>query len=173
MPCYKPLTGYYSKVVNKSGKRSLVFNPDLAIYPVKQQVSCGRCIGCRLDRSLQWAVRCVHEASLYEDNCFITLTFDDKHLVDNRSLKVSDFQNFMKRLRQYIKPNRVRFFHCGEYGAKFARPHHHACLFGYDFPDKAAFNSNVSTSGILQKLWPYGFSCSSVTIPNGFTKETL
>ena len=47
---------------------------------------------------------------------------------------------------------------CGEYGAKFARPHHHACLFGYDFPDKVAFNSNVSTSGILQKLWPYGFS---------------
>ena len=135
MPCYKPLKAYYSKDVNESGKRSLVFTSEKALLPVELMVPCGRCIGCRLDRSLQWAMRCVHEASMHEDNCFITLTFDDDHLGDG-SLKVSDFQNFMKRLRQAIAPKKVRFFHCGEYGAKLSRPHHHACLFGFDFPDK-------------------------------------
>ena len=162
MPCYKPLTGYYSKYVNKSGKRSIVFNSDKALIPVKQQVPCGRCIGCRLDRSLSWAIRCVNEASMYDENSFITLTFDDDHIADNRSLRVSDFQKFMKRLRKAISPRKVRFFHCGEYGAKFSRPHHHACLFGYDFSDKVLFSerngSKVYTSAMLSNLWPFGFS---------------
>ena len=59
MPCYKPLKGFYSSKVNESGKRSLVFNVDQALFPVEVSVPCGRCIGCRLDRSLQWALRCV------------------------------------------------------------------------------------------------------------------
>jgi len=160
MPCYRPLSGYYSRKVNESGKRSLVFSTNNALVDVKIPVPCGRCIGCRLDRSLSWAVRCMHEASLYQANCFITLTFNDSSVTP--SLKVSDFQNFMKRLRQKIFPSTVRFFHCGEYGAKFSRPHHHACLFGYDFPDKKIFKRSVKgaifTSEILSSLWPYGFS---------------
>ncbi|QXP08359.1 MAG: replication initiator protein [Arizlama microvirus] len=160
MPCYHPLTGFYAREVNDTGKRSIVFSADKALVDVPVQVPCGRCIGCRLDRSRDWALRCVHEASLYEANCFVTLTFDEKFIGDG-SLKVSDFQNFMKRLRQKIAPQKVRFFHCGEYGAKFSRPHHHACLFGYDFPDKILFKSGVSplyTSEILSSLWPFGFS---------------
>ena len=157
MPCYHPLTGYYAREVNDTGKRSLVFSVDKALVDVPVQVPCGRCIGCRLDRSLSWAVRCVHEASLYDENCFITLTFDDKHLGDG-SLHVSDFQNFMKRFRQFVAPRKIRFFHCGEYGAQFSRPHHHACIFNYDFPDKKAFGKEIFTSDILSQLWPYGFS---------------
>lgn len=162
MPCYHPLTGYYAREENETGKRSLVFCSDKALVDVPVQVPCGRCIGCRLDRSLSWALRCVHEASLYDENCFITLTFNDEHLLDNSSLKVSDFQNFMKRLRQKISPRQVRFFHCGEYGAKFSRPHHHACLFGFDFPDKVLFKKSaqgdIYTSEMLSLLWPFGFS---------------
>lgn len=161
MPCYKPLTAYYARKINpKTGKRSLVFNIDQSLIPVQVKVSCGQCIGCRLDRSLQWAIRCVNEASLHPDNCFITLTFDDINLNKDQSLKVSDFQNFMKRLRKYIYPQKVRFFHCGEYGEKLKRPHHHACLFGIDFPDKKLLtisNENkIYTSEILKQLWPYG-----------------
>ncbi|AXH78145.1 MAG: replication initiator protein [Microviridae sp.] len=169
MPCYHPLNAYYSSKLNKkSGKRSLVFNTDQALVPVKIPISCGRCIGCRLDRSLQWALRCVHEASLHDENCFITLTFDEAHVNKEGSLKVSDFQNFMKRLRQKISPTNVRFFHCGEYGANFSRPHHHACLFGYDFPDKVLHSGKgqtaVYTSEILSSLWPFGFhTIGSVT----------
>jgi len=157
MPCYHPLTGYYAREVNETGKRSIVFSADKALTDVPVQVPCGRCIGCRLDRSLFWALRCVHEASLYEENCFITLTFDNDHLADG-SLKVADFQNFMKRLRQKIAPKKVRFFHCGEYGVKFDRPHHHACLFGFDFPDKVLFKKDLYTSAMLSELWPFGFS---------------
>lgn len=162
MPCYHPLTGYHSRTVNESGKRSIVFHAEHALLPIETQIPCGQCIGCRLDRSLQWATRCMHEASMHDNNCFITLTFDDKHLNEQNTLKVEDFQKFMKRLRKKIEPNKVRFFHCGEYGEKFSRPHHHACLFGYDFPDKELFKvSNgvkIYTSKILQELWPFGFS---------------
>lgn len=107
MPCYRPITAWYSREVNRSGKRSLVFSPRKAEQqddPI--QISCGQCIGCRLERSRQWAVRCLHEASLYEDNCFITLTFDDNHLFKRNnpaSLDIRDFQLFMKRLRKSLK----------------------------------------------------------------------
>lgn len=161
MPCYHPLTGYYAREVNETGKRSLVFSADKALLEVPVQVPCGRCIGCRLDRSLSWALRCVHEASLYDENCFITLTFSDDNLC-SRSLSVADFQKFLKRLRKFISPRKVRYFHCGEYGENFSRPHHHACLFGYDFPDKVLFSDKrgvkLYTSEILSKLWPYGYS---------------
>jgi len=170
MPCYHPLTGFYAREVNDTGKRSLVFSADKALLEVPVQVPCGRCVGCRLDRSLSWALRCVNEASLYDENCFITLTFSDDNLPPAcpvchtlaGSLCVCQFQKFLKRLRKYISPRKVRYFHCGEYGELFSRPHHHACLFGYDFPDKVLFSNRrgfkLYTSEILSDLWEYGFS---------------
>ena len=50
------------------------------------RVPCGRCIGCRLDYSIDWATRCVNESSLYSDNCFITLTYSDSNLPGGNSL---------------------------------------------------------------------------------------
>lgn len=125
------------------------------------EVGCGQCIGCRLERSRQWAVRCMHEAQMHEDNCFITLTFDNEHIPQNGSLDVSIFQRFMKRLRKEYAPKKIRFFHCGEYGEKFKRPHYHACLFGFDFSDLVSYNTGkgvVQSSNALKKLWPYGFN---------------
>jgi hypothetical protein len=124
-------------------------------------VPCGRCIGCRLERSRQWAVRCVHEASLHEDNCFITLTYDDAHLPPGGSLVKRDFVLFMKRFRKMYGSG-IRFFHCGEYGTLLDRPHHHACIFGFDFPDKVFWSSRANVplfrSLSLETLWPFGFS---------------
>lgn len=123
------------------------------------QLRCGRCVGCRLERSRQWAVRCIHEAALHEDNCFITLTYDEFHVAP--SLVYRDFQLFMKRLRK--RAPGVRFFMCGEYGDEGGRPHFHACLFGYRFPDQVFFmesgaGSRVYTSALLSRLWPLGFT---------------
>lgn len=123
------------------------------------QLRCGRCVGCRLERSRQWAVRCIHEASLHEDNCFITLTYDEFHVAP--SLVYRDFQLFMKRLRK--RAPGVRFFMCGEYGDEGGRPHFHACLFGFRFPDQVFFmesgaGSRVYTSAVLSRLWPFGFT---------------
>lgn len=120
-------------------------------------LSCGQCVGCRLERSRQWAVRCMHEASLYEDNCFVTLTYERSSV----SLRYRDFQLFMKRLRKVA--GRVRFYMCGEYGEAFGRPHFHVCLFGYDFPDRVYLSKTGSgfklyRSALLESLWRFGFS---------------
>jgi hypothetical protein len=126
------------------------------------ELPCGQCIGCRLERSRQWAMRCLHESSLYESNSFITLTYDDSNLPAGGSLNYPDFQRFMKRLRKNSK-SAIRFYMGGEYGESTARPHFHACLFGYDFPDKVFFRKSASgeklyTSKFLESLWPFGLS---------------
>ncbi len=127
------------------------------------QLPCGRCIGCRIDKSKQWAVRCVHEAQLYENNSFISLTYSDKHLPPDGGLCPRHFQLFMKRLRKYFAPLTIRFYQCGEYGEQFGRPHYHALLFNLEFPDKEIFKINQGTplyiSPILEKIWGKGF-CS-------------
>mgnify|MGYP000359182587 CR=1 FL=1 len=163
MTCYSPLTGYRSRFVNPSGKRSIVFSPKDGFKDLKVQVPCGQCIGCRLDRSLAWATRCVHEASLYDDNCFLTLTYDDEHLPVDGSLVPSHFTDFMKRLRRRLEPRKVRYYMCGEYGDENGRPHYHALIFNYDFPDKVAWGKSrggdvISVSAGLSSVWTKGFS---------------
>lgn len=164
MPCFHPLTGYWSKYRTENGKRTIVFNAHLAANTdFKIQVPCGQCIGCRLEYARVWALRCWHEQQLHEHNCFITLTYDDDHLPDWGSLVPEHFTNFMKRLRFYHPLTRIRFFGCGEYGDKSERPHYHLIIFGYDFPDKKFHAMSKSgeltyTSKELEKLWPFGFS---------------
>lgn len=155
MPCYSPLTGYRSRSKNESGKYPVVFNVSDGWIDKPVQVPCGQCIGCRLERSRIWAMRCLHEASLYDNNCFITLTFNDDYVMP--SLDKSIFQKFMKRLRRMFPDARIRYFMCGEYGDKLSRPHYHACLFGFDFPDRVLWsvrdNVRLYRSSILEKLW--------------------
>lgn len=179
MPCFRPLTAWRGREYNQYGNRPMVFNPNQALNRYNpEKLPCGQCIGCRLERSRQWAMRCYHEASLYNNNSFITLTFSPEHLEkrDNPwSLDVTEFQKFMKRLRKKFSGidavtkddgtlhYPIRFFHCGEYGDKNARPHYHACLFNFDFPDKELWKTTKSghrlyVSEELEKLWPYGFS---------------
>jgi hypothetical protein len=157
------------------------------------EVACGQCLGCRLDHSRMWAMRIVHEASLHEldgGNCFITLTYRDElectdeqlrdglHVPVDWSLHKSHFQKFMKRLRKRFAPQKIRFFHAGEYGdtcehglsvtsgggcplCNVGRPHYHACLFNCTFPDLEAYGSSNGelryTSKMLEDIWGYGF----------------
>lgn len=111
MPCFSPLTAWYSKTVNESGKCSLVFDGIKAFQqnlgdPIN--IGCGQCVGCRLERSRQWAVRCMHESQMFDGkNSFLTLTFDEPSLQkrDNpHSLDKVEFQKFMKRLRERFVP---------------------------------------------------------------------
>lgn len=162
MPCYHPIKGFRARKPNpETGKRPVVFNARDGYDDLTVNLPCGRCIGCRLERSRQWAIRCVHEASLHENNCFITLTFDDKYLDVKGSLVKADFQKFMKRLRKHFGTG-IRYFHCGEYGEKLGRPHHHACLFNLDFPDKILWQTRegikLYRSKTLEDLWPFGHS---------------
>lgn len=156
MPCFYPIRAWRGKRLSKTGKRPLVFRRSEGFKDMQLDVSCGRCIGCRLERSRQWALRCVHESSLHASNSFVTLTYDDKHLPSGGTLVLRDFQLFMKRLRKRFGPG-IRFFHCGEYGDRFWRPHYHACLFGFQFPDLRLWSvrNGVSlyTSEICQEVW--------------------
>lgn len=99
---------------------------------------------------------------MYEDNAFLTLTYDDAHLPDPPSLDKTAFPGFMKRLRSRFEGQRIRYFHCGEYGDRSERPHYHACVFGFDFPDKEFWHDRkgypVWRSDTLESLWPFGFS---------------
>jgi len=164
MACFHPMRGWRSKQVNESGKRSLVFKQKLSAEGFLEVViPCGQCYGCRLERSRQWAVRLMHEASLYDENCYLTLTYDDDHLPSDNSLHVEHYQKFMKRLRKKYAPKSIRFFHCGEYGDDNARPHYHAIIFNHDFTDKIHERNSQSgeklyTSEELSELWTDGFS---------------
>lgn len=162
MPCFHPLHGYRSRVRGDNGKLGIVFNPKEGYIDMPVTLSCGQCIGCRLERSRQWAIRCMHEAQLHESNCFITLTYENAQLPSGGSLVKQHFQKFIKRLRKANPSRIIRYFHCGEYGENLFRPHYHAIIFGYDFQDKILFSQkneiNLFTSEKLSKLWTYGFS---------------
>lgn len=105
MQCFKPVPAV--RLDNGDVKfisRSLADCRDLLL-------PCGQCVGCRLEHSRQWAIRCLDEASLYKQNAFITLTFSPQSVSKfGRSLDVGLFQKFMKRLRKEVEPLRLRFF---------------------------------------------------------------
>lgn len=160
MPCYSPLRAWRGGFT-KNGKRSVVFSVREAELPEAIDLPCGQCIGCRLERSRQWAMRCVHEASMYGKNCFITLTYAPEYLPSDGSVDVREVQLFMKKLRKAFPKDRIRFFLCAEYGSELARPHYHACLFNFDFEDKYFWmirNGNkLYRSPKLESIWGKGF----------------
>jgi len=157
MPCYGPMPA----VRMSDGSVKFVSRNKRGVEATLE-LPCGQCIGCRLERSRQWAMRCLHEASLHDRNSFVTLTYDDSSLPVGGTLKYDDFQKFMKRLRKRVK-SPVRFYVGGEYGEQQMRPHFHACLFGFDFDDKVYYRRTSSgekiyTSKLLESLWPSGLS---------------
>lgn len=167
MSCFYPRQALKLQSLTASGKRTIRFIKDDVAESLKGNpdllsgLPCGYCTGCRLERSRQWAIRCMHEADLHEDNCFITLTFDDFSLYSREnpmSLDKREFQLFMKRLRKRF--SKVRYYMCGEYGEKYKRPHYHAILFGIDFSDKKLEKIEDGfryySSALLRELWPYG-----------------
>lgn len=164
MPCYSPLKGWRARKVNKeTGKRGIVFKQEQGFIDLPVELPCGQCIGCRLEKQRQWAVRIVHEALLWEENMFITCTYNDENLPESRSLQhTKDFVPFMKRLRRYVGYNYnklIGFFMCGEYGEELGRPHYHAIIFNHWMKDaKPKRGSNLFLSDKLDQLWQKGYT---------------
>lgn len=123
------------------------------------QVPCRKCISCRLEFARSRAIRCVHEAMMHEENCFLTLTYNDDSIGDGR-LRRRDWQLFAKRLRRKIdKP--ISFYGVGEYGELTKRPHWHACVFGWSPPDAeykytTDLKHKVFSSDLLKSIWKHG-----------------
>lgn len=123
-----------------------------------------------MQKAKEWSLRCRHESMFWDNNAFVTLTYDDEHLPENGSLRFKDLQDFLKRLRKRCKGVQVadsqfhrpiRYFACGEYGDKTKRPHYHLLLFNIRLDDKkkigtAANGDPKYTSQTLSDLWTLG-----------------
>lgn len=124
-------------------------------------IPCGKCEACIEQRTKSWAIRCVLEAQQYVNNCFITLTYNEK-CKPKGGLCKKDVFKFIKRLRNKYGAG-IRYFGCGEYGTKYDRPHYHAILFNFWPSDAVPIFRDSHTDCIyfkskeLQSLWPFGF----------------
>lgn len=161
MACYHPLKAWYTGRINPdTGKPVLqVTSYDSELPPFRfdslkgfpdfVEIPCGQCVGCRLERSRQWANRCMLELQDHPvgTGYFVTLTYDQLHLpwswyadrstgeaIPSQTLCKRDFQLFFKRLRKNTG-QRIRYFGCGEYGPSTMRPHGHFIIFGLELDD--------------------------------------
>lgn len=174
MACTKPIRGirHADGVV-----RLLKGVPDARLFGTganpELELPCGRCMDCKLRRSSDWATRATHEASLHDDNSYLTLTFSDEglalrelqHGTHPYSVDIQDWQRFAKRLRKELaKTNtKLRFFQVGEYGEDGLRPHYHALIFGHAFRGEGETWTDEKghpkwRSATVEKCWPYGFA---------------
>lgn len=141
-------------------------------------VPCGKCINCRLNYAQDWATRCDCEQRMHELSCFITMTYNDGELPDDYGLSVKHVDKFWKRLRRRLdsevvevfnyrtgkverQPVRIRYMLCGEYGPKTNRPHYHAAVFGWNFPDRQPWRRTKAdalsyVSPLLTEVWSHG-----------------
>lgn len=171
MACFHTITAYRLRNGELSFK-------DKGEILEKLQLPCGKCIGCKLDHANEWATRCWCEMQSWENNCFITLTYNDENLPENGLLVKKDLQDFMKLLRYHCKgiqewenprtgkkENPIRFLACGEYGPNGTRrPHYHILIFNWK-PDKKElkfYKENHNGDRLfmckqIEKIWKKGF----------------
>lgn len=154
MPCFFPINGFYSVTGGFTTNRKKAYSD----RPLT--VACGRCIGCRLKYSYNWAVRCMHEAAMHQDSIFLTLTYAPEFVPATGSLDKEVVPKFIADLRKEIGYSSIKYFHSGEYGDKLSRPHYHVLIFGWRPSDAKKFKGGLYplyTSPTLERLWPYGF----------------
>ncbi|AXL15027.1 replication initiator protein [Microviridae sp.] len=152
MQCTSPIQGWRSIEGGITQTKAKAYG-DLPLT-----VRCGRCIGCRLERARVWAVRCVHESTLHDENIFATLTYNDENLPYGETLDRRHVQLFFKKLRKRVP--HARFFYAGEYGETTKRPHYHALIFNWR-PNDAELHArrggnSYYTSQKLDALWGMG-----------------
>lgn len=119
---YSKFVGCKIQSLNK-----VVHEPDFKEFIKMVNVPCGCCSECLKDRSRQWALRILKEAEQYDNNYFITLTYNDDNIPLDRNLVKSEISDFNKKLKVYLKRKGLesdfRFYGVGEYGSQTARPH--------------------------------------------------
>jgi hypothetical protein len=120
------------------------------------EIPCGKCHECITLRACDWGLRTQHELGDHDENCCLTLTYNDESLPDYSDRKVP-FQKFMKRLRKSRK-KKISYLASHELGSNNGRIHHHVLLFGTSFDDmrmhkKTPKGTQLYTSKSLAKLW--------------------
>lgn len=127
MICKKP---YYIDPSGKtvSGKSFATYEERLAATPF----GCGQCLHCRINRARIIKNRILLEATCHPKNAVATLTYDEETVSEKKELVPADLTGFVKRLRNYVIPEKIRYYGVGEYGAESLRPHYHVVLFNFD-----------------------------------------
>lgn len=193
MSCYHPITAWDVTPDFEHGvQREIVFSlgrywrehpfyslvdceAELRRQGRRLELPCRHCVGCRLDKSREWANRVVMEQLYHSDSWFLTLTYNDEYLPRSfatdpetgeilsvhSTLVKSHVQDFLKLLRYHCLPDRIRYFMSGEYGMKTYRPHYHLLIFGLKLNDLSQISSNFAgqpyfVSKLITSLWPYG-----------------
>lgn len=141
MMCKKPYMRDPTGVIRSDTKVS--YDKRLSATPF----GCGQCIHCRANKAREWTTRILLEMFDHGDSIFITLTYNDEHLPHDNNLQKRDVQNFIKRLRKDIQPQKIRYFMVGEYGDRSGRPHYHGALFGI----------GLMQNERIGKAWSMGF----------------
>lgn len=165
MACYHPVPA------RREDSGRVVIWPQLGTADMS--VPCGGCIGCRLERSQMWALRARHESSCWENNVFLTLTYEDGKVPPFGFLDPKHPRIFIKALRDHLyrskyspnsAENPIRYFGCGEYGSQRRRPHYHLLLFNVRFDDRERYGRDTYTSRLVSDLWEFGSHlCGDVT----------
>lgn len=165
MACYHPVPA------RREDSGRVIIWPQLGTADMS--VPCGGCIGCRLERSMMWSLRARHEASCWDNNIFLTLTYDDGKVPPYGFLNSEHPRKFIKVLRDHLyrskhsinsSANPIRYFGCGEYGSQRRRPHYHLLLFNLSLQDRERYGQSTYTSRLLSELWEYGSHlCGDVT----------
>lgn len=131
-------------------------------YGQVREVPCGQCAACRLNKAREWSIRIMNEMNYYDASCFLTLTYEDSNLPENRSLVKKDLQNFLKRFRnEFSYP--IRYYASGEYGEETHRPHYHLIVFGVSCDNPVFKNRKFSRS----KKGKVGYECHLDSWPQG------
>lgn len=172
MKCFFPKPAWYSKTKAANGGFAITFKIAEAQTDYQILVPCGGCLGCRMTRKMDWAMRISHEARYHQKSMFLTLTFRPSDLPLDNSLSKGIMQKYIQDLRNYARGERISYFLAGEYapgkkknpqtGIPFpGRPHYHLIILGAEFDDQVSIDTGskgdtVYTSADCEKLWPYG-----------------
>lgn len=157
--CLKP------KWIYKKGNRKYTTfrGQEGEFYEIGMYTNCGVCSQCIAGKSNNWVVRNYYESMEHKEKCFITLTYNE----DNNPiiLRKKDLQDFIKRLRYYLKKvdpqKKIRYYACGEYGTQHKRPHMHIILYGWKpkdliYLDVSKRGNILMASNIVKKAWKWG-----------------
>lgn len=177
MTCVSPLDCYYPIKKDVNGKRKLIFKEHKSFIDVNGfvyeildkspsylhiKVPCGKCIGCKIDKSREYALRSMDEKYIHPVSCFVTLTLNNEN--NDFSLHKAEFRSFMKRFR-YFYGNNIRFMAVGEYGSpkNSFRPHYHVIFYNFNFPDAKPFYTDQNviykrSKHFEENVWTKGYS---------------
>lgn len=148
---------------------------------------CGMCQGCKSDRRREWATRLDLESRYYENNLFLTLTYNDENLpipkwwADSQTGEIREnpgwwrgtlskehAKRFIRSLKEHFRTKYnsigMKYYLAGEYGSSknTSRPHYHIILL--NCPDIPLTYIGKNQNGqpyyqneAIQKIWNKGF----------------